>query len=289
MTEAVVAICEGNFVSEDVVASEVRQKMWGGVVGIIFPILSRNRFSAILKGLVKGVDEVVLQLSYPNDEVGNPLISVDKLYELGVTTFNKEYTAQEFYDLVGKVEHPFTGMDYIKIYQEICGKNAKIVLSNDPCNILKYTKKVICCDIHSRHRTKKVLEKMGAEVVCSLNDFLNKPSTEHGFNEDFGLYGSNKSTVGVLKLFPRGGKDFVQKLQAEMQKRTGKKLECMVYGDGAFKDPVGGIWELADPVVSPAFTSGLTGTPNEINLKYVADNQLLNVSKEEFDEIMREI
>ena len=231
----------------------------------------------------------MLQLSYPNDEVGNPLISMDKLYELGITTFDKEYTAKEFYDLVGSVEHPFTGMDYIKIYQDICGDKAKIVLSNDPCNILKYTKKVINCDVHSRFRTKNVLLKKGAEKVLSLSDFLNKPSKEHGFNEDFGLYGSNKSTEGVLKLFPRTGKDFVQKLQAEMLKRTGKKIECLVYGDGAFKDPVGGIWELADPVVSPAFTDGLKGTPNEIKLKYVADNQLANVDREIFDQKMREM
>lgn len=289
VTEAVLAKSQGNFCSTADIADDVRAKLGGGKVGLIFPILSRNRFSEILKGISDGVDEIVIQLSYPFDEVGNPLVSIDKLYELGVYTFDRAFTPEEFYKLVGSVEHPFTGVDYIKYYLEICGSKASIILSNDPLEILKYTKKVINADIHSRFRTKKLLLANGAEKVLSLTDILNEKSTVRGYHEDYGVLGSNKSKDGQLKLFPRNGEEFVEKLQAEMKKRTGKIMECMVYGDGAFKDPVGGIWELADPVVSPAFTSGLLGTPNEIKLKYVADNNIENLTGDEAVAEMKEI
>ena len=289
VTEAVVAKSQNNFALTSDISNDVRNKLGNGTVGLIFPILSRNRFSEILKGIVDGVDELVIQLSYPFDEVGNPLVSIDKLYDLGITTFDKTFTPEEFYKLVGSVEHPFTGMDYIKYYLDICGGKAKVILSNDPLEILKHTKKVINADIHSRFRTKKLLLANGAEKVLSLSDILCEPSTEHGYHEQYGVLGSNKSKDGNLKLFPRGGQKFVEELQAEFKKRTGVTLECMVYGDGAFKDPVGGIWELADPVVSPAFTSGLLGTPNEIKLKYVADNNLENLKGEKAVSEMKEI
>lgn len=289
VTEAIVAKSQNNFASLDDIAEDVKKKIGGGKVGLIFPILSRNRFIGILEGISKAVDELVIMLSYPFDEVGNPLVSIDKLYDLGLSKFDKEFTSEEFYKLVGNIEHPFTGVDYIKTYTEICGGKAKIILSNDPVDILKYTKKVICADIHSRKRTKKLLLVNGAEKVISLDEILNEPTKEHGYHEMYGVLGSNRSKEGQLKLFPRGGKEFVDNLQKELKKRTGLNLECMVYGDGAFKDPVGGIWELADPVVSPAFTDGLLGTPNEIKLKYVADNQIENVKGDEAVKEMKEI
>lgn len=289
VTEAVLAKSQGNFATTADIANDVRAKLGGGTVGLIFPILSRNRFTGILEGISAGVDELVIQLSYPFDEVGNPLVSIDKLYDLGIYTFDKAFTSEEFYKLVGSVEHPFTGMDYIKTYLDICGGKAKVILSNDPLEILKYTKKVIGADIHSRFRTKKLLQANGAEKVLSLTDILNEKSKDHGYHEDYGVLGSNKSKDGQLKLFPRMGQEFADKLQAEMKKRTGKIIECMVYGDGAFKDPVGGIWELADPVVSPGFTSGLIGTPSEIKLKYVADNNIENLKGEEAVQEMKQI
>lgn len=289
VTEAVLAKSQGNFAKTSDIAADVRKKLGSGPVGLIFPILSRNRFTGILEGITEGVDELIIQLSYPFDEVGNPLVSIDKLYELGIYTFDKAYTSEEFYKLIGSVEHPFTGMDYIKTYLDICAGKAKVILSNDPLEILKYTKKVINADIHSRFRTKKILQANGAEKVLSLTDILNEPSTEHGYHEDYGVLGSNKSKDGQLKLFPRAGQEFAEKLQAEMTKRTGKTIECMVYGDGAFKDPVGGIWELADPIVSPGFTSGLLGTPSEIKLKYVADNNIETLKGEEAVKEMKEI
>ena len=289
VTEAVVAKSQNNFASTDDIAKDIRHKLGDGKVGLIFPILSRNRFSEILKGVSDGVDELVIQLSYPFDEVGNPLVSIDKLYELGVTTFDRTFTPEEFYELVGDIEHPFTGVDYIKYYTEICGGKASIILSNDPLEILKYTKKVVNADIHSRFRTKKLLLANGAEKVLTLSDILCEPSDEHGYHDMYGVLGSNKSKDGQLKLFPRGGQVFVQELQKEIENRTGVKIECMVYGDGAFKDPVGGIWELADPVVSPAFTDGLLGTPNEIKLKYVADNKIENLVGDKAVAQMKEI
>lgn len=289
VTEAVVAKSQGNFATIEDIAKDVKKKIGKGTVGLIFPILSRNRFSQILRGIVAGVDKLVIQLSYPFDEVGNPLVSIDKLYDLGVHNFNQSFTAEEFYKLVGSVEHPFTGMDYIKTYLDICGEKAEVLLSNDPCEILKYTNKVICADIHSRFRSKKLLLANGAKKVISLDEILNKKSTKHGYHLQFGVLGSNMSSEGKIKLFPRDCQPFVDKLQAELKKRTGVNIECMVYGDGAFKDPVGGIWELADPVVSPAFTSGLTGTPNEIKLKYVADNQIANLTGDAAVDKMKEL
>ena len=289
VTEAVVAKSQGNFAKVDDIAKDVRAKLGEGTVGLIFPILSRNRFSNILKGIAKGCDKIILQLSYPFDEVGNPLVSIDRLYELGITNFNKTYSEKQFYNIVGKIEHPFTGMDYIKLYKDICGKNCKISLSNDPTTILKYTKKVITADIHSRFRNKDVLLKNGAEKVIGLHEILNKSIDGSGFNEKYGVLGSNLSTDDTLKLFPRDTQSFVDRLQKRLIEETGVKMECMVYGDGAFKDPVGGIWELADPVVSPAYTSGLEGTPNEIKLKYIADNKIGNLTGENAVIAMKQI
>lgn len=289
VTESVLAKSENNFASTADVAKDVRKKMGDGTVGLVFPIRSRNRFAEVLKGIVDGVDELVVQFSYPFDEVGNELVSVDKLYDLGITSFDKTYTPEEFYEIVGSVEHPFTGVDYIKHYLDIGGGKIKIILSNNPLEILNHTKKVIAGDIHNRFRTKKVLLANGAEKVLLLSEILNEPSTEHGYHEEYGLLGSNKSKDGHLKLFPRTGWNFVKVLQEEFKKRTGTTIECMVYGDGAFKDPVGGIWELADPVVSPAYTEGLGGVPNEIKLKYVADNNIENATGEDAVNQMKEI
>lgn len=289
VTEAVVAKSQGNFASVKDIAKDVRKKVGKGTVGLVFPILSRNRFAAILEGIVAGVDEIVVQLSYPFDEVGNPLVSIDKLYELGIHNFNKAFTSEEFYKLVKNVEHPFTNVDYIEEYAKICGKKGKIILSNDPIEILKYTDKVICADIHSRKRNKKLLLSNGAKLVLTLDEILNKKSILHGYHEQFGVLGSNRSKEGTIKLFPRDCQKFVDDLQAEMKKRTSVNFECLVYGDGAFKDPVGGIWELADPVVSPAYTSGLEGTPNEIKFKFVADNELAGLKGEKAVEEMKKI
>ena len=289
VTEAVVAKSQGNFASVKDIAKDVRKKVGKGTVGLVFPILSRNRFAAILEGVVAGVDEIVVQLSYPFDEVGNPLVSIDKLYDLGIHNFNKAFTSEEFYKLVKNVEHPFTNVDYIEEYAKICGKKGKIILSNDPIEILKYTDKVICADIHSRKRNKKLLLNNGAKLVLTLDEILNKKSILHGYHEQFGVLGSNRSKEGTIKLFPRDCQKFVDDLQAEMKKRTSVNFECLVYGDGAFKDPVGGIWELADPVVSPAYTSGLGGTPNEIKFKFVADNELAGLKGEKAVEEMKKI
>lgn len=288
VTEAIVAKSQGNFASIDDIAFDVRAKMGGGKIGLIFPILSRNRFSNILKGIVRGADEIILQLSYPYDEVGNPLVSIEKLYEKGVTTFDQTFTAEQFYKLVGNIEHPFTGIDYIDLYKTICGKKCKIILSNDPTTILKYTDKVISCDIHSRFRNKKLLLSHGAKIVLTLDEILNHSINGSGYNEDYGVLGSNLSTDEKLKLFPRDTQKFVDDLQQKLFEVLGVHFECMVYGDGAFKDPVGGIWELADPVVSPAYTSGLEGTPNEIKLKYIADNQLASLNGKEAEEAMKD-
>ncbi len=289
VTEAIVAKSQGNFATINDIALDVKNKLGGGKIGLIFPILSRNRFSNILKGIAKGADELIIQLSYPFDEVGNPLVSIDKLYELGVTNFNKTYSSKKFYNLVGTIEHPFTGMDYIDYYQKICGNKCKIILSNDPTTILKFTDKIICCDIHSRFRNKKILLSYGAKKVITLDEILNKSVNGSGYNENYGVLGSNLSTDDKLKLFPRDTQSFVDKLQKELFKKLKVKFECMVYGDGAFKDPVGGIWELADPVVSPAYTKGLEGTPNEIKLKYIADNQLSNLNGVEAEKAMKEL
>lgn len=280
VTEAIVAKSQGNFASIDNIATDVRRKFGGGTIGVVFPILSRNRFSSLLKGISRGADKLIIQLSYPFDEVGNPLVSIDKLYDLGIIQFNKPYTAKEFTDLVKDVTHPFTGVNYIDLYKNLCECDCEIILSNDPIEILKYTKNVINADIHSRFRTKKLLLANGAEKVVSLHEILNESVDGSGYHEQYGILGSNLSTDEKVKLFPRDTKSFVNKLQSALIEKFGVAMECMVYGDGAFKDPVGGIWELADPVVSPAFTDGLKGTPNEIKLKYLADNKIANLKGE---------
>ena len=289
VTEAIVAKAQGNFATLNDIATDVKNKLGKGTVGVVFPILSRNRFSNILKGVSRGVDKLVIQLSYPFDEVGNPLVSIDKLYDLGVFQFNKTYTAQEFTDLVKDVTHPFTGVNYLDLYKNICECDCEIILSNDPTEILKYTKKVINADIHSRFRTKKLLINNGAEKVVSLHEILNESINGSGYHEEFGVLGSNLSTDEKIKLFPRDTKTFINNLQKALKQKFGVNLECMVYGDGAFKDPVGGIWELADPVVSPSYTSGLEGTPNEIKLKYLADNKIANLTGKDAVEAMKKL
>lgn len=280
VTEAIVAKAQGNFATIDDIGLDVRNKLGGEDIGVILPILSRNRFSCILRGISRGAKKIYIQLSYPFDEVGNPLVSIDKLYDMGIYEFSKSYTDREFCELVGEIAHPFTGVNYIELYKEICECECEVILSNNPCEILKYTKNVINADIHSRFRTKKLLEANGAKKVLSLHDILNSSVNGSGYHELYGVLGSNLSTDEKVKLFPRDTKTFVDNLQKELFDRTGVKIECMVYGDGAFKDPVGGIWELADPVVSPAYTSGLDGTPNEIKLKYMADNKIADLTGE---------
>ncbi len=280
VTEAVLARAQGNYATSDQIAKDVKEKFGDNTVGLILPILSRNRFSMILKGITKGVKKLVIQLSYPSDEVGNSFVSLEQIMDKKVNPYSDVFTAEEFKKLFGDVRHQFTGVDYIEYYQK-AGNNCEVILANNPLEILKYTKYVINADIHSRKRTKKMLVNNGAVKVCSLDEILNKSVDGSGYNEQYGVLGSNLATENSVKLFPRDCQKFVDSLQAELLKRTGKKLECMVYGDGAFKDPVGGIWELADPVCSPAFTEGLKGKPNEIKLKYLADNDLKNLSGDE--------
>ena len=283
VTEAVVARAQGNYASVDAIASDVRKKLGGGTVGVIFPILSRNRFAICLRGIARGLDKVVLMLSYPSDEVGNHLIDPDLLDEKGVDPYGDVLTEQRYRELFGVNPHPFTGVDYVEYYKTLiqeAGAEVEIIFANDCRAILPYTKKVLCCDIHTRERTKRRLRKAGAEVVLGLDDILTAPVDGSGCNEKYGLLGSNKATEETVKLFPRDCQDFVQDVQRSLRERTGKTVEVMVYGDGAFKDPVGKIWELADPVVSPAYTSGLEGTPNEVKLKYLADNNFAHLSGE---------
>ena len=281
VTEAVVARAQGNYASVDAIASDVRKKLGGGTVGVIFPILSRNRFAICLRGIARGLDKVVLMLSYPSDEVGNHLIDPDLLDEKGVDPYGDVLTEQRYRELFGVNPHPFTGVDYVEYYKTLiqeAGAEVEIIFANDCRAILPYTKKVLCCDIHTRERTKRRLRKAGAEVVLGLDDILTAPVDGSGCNEKYGLLGSNKATEETVKLFPRDCQDFVQDVQRSLRERTGKTVEVMVYGDGAFKDPVGKIWELADPVVSPAYTSGLEGTPSEVKLKYLADNNFAHLS-----------
>ncbi len=283
VTEAVVARAQGNYASVDAIASDVRKKLGGGTVGVIFPILSRNRFAICLRGIARGLDKVVLMLSYPSDEVGNHLIDPDLLDEKGVDPYGDVLTEQRYRELFGVNPHPFTGVDYVEYYKTLiqeAGAEVEIIFANDCRAILPYTKKVLCCDIHTRERTKRRLRKAGAEVVLGLDDILTAPVDGSGCNEKYGLLGSNKATEETVKLFPRDCQDFVQDVQRSLRERTGKTVEVMVYGDGAFKDPVGKIWELADPVVSPAYTSGLEGTPSEVKLKYLADNNFAHLSGE---------
>ena len=274
VTEAVVARAQGNYATVEQIAKDVRQKTGGGTVGLIFPILSRNRFSMLLKGIAQGVDKLVIMLSYPSDEVGNHLMDVDALDAHGVNPYTDVFTEKEFYATFGEVKHPFTGMDYIALYKEMAGADTEIILANRPQEILKYSKVVINADIHTRFRTKRLLLDAGAEKVISMHEIMNAPVDGSGYNPDYGILGSNLATDDSVKLFPRDCDKFVAEVQEILLQKTGKRVEVMVYGDGAFKDPVGKIWELADPVVSPAYTSGLVGTPNELKLKYLADNAI---------------
>lgn len=287
VTEAVLARSQGNYATIDQIAKDVSAKFGDHTVGLVMPIFSRNRFSMILKGISKGVKKLVVQLSYPSDEVGNSFVTPDVLFEKGVNPYTDVFTAEEFRKTFGDVRHIFTGVDYIDYYEKT--GNCEVILANNPCEILKHTKYVINADIHTRKRTKAQLIRGGAEKVVSLDEILTAPVDGSGYNEKYGVLGSNLATENSVKLFPRDGQKFVESLQAEMKKRTGKTVECMVYGDGAFKDPVGGIWELADPVASPAFTEGLRGKPNEIKLKYLADNDLASLNGEEAIEAMKDM
>lgn len=284
MTEAIVARAQGNYADVADIAEDVRNKLGGGTVGVIFPILSRNRFSVCLRGIAKGAKKIVLMLSYPSDEVGNHLVDIDELDEKGVDPYRDILTLEKYRELFGYKKHRFTGVDYIEFYSELikeCGAEVEVVFANDAKAILNYTKDVICCDIHTRARTKRILKAAGAERVFGLDDILTAPVNGSGYNEQFGLLGTNKATDDKVKLFPRDCQPLVDAIQAKMFELTGKHVEVMVYGDGAFKDPVGKIWELADPVVSPAYTAGLVGTPNELKLKYLADNDFADLNGDE--------
>ena len=284
ITESVVARVQGNYASIEAIAKDVRNKLGGETIGVIFPILSRNRFSICLRGIAKGAKKVVVMLSYPSDEVGNALISQDQLDESGVNPYSDVLDEKKYRELFGSNPHPFTGMDYVSYYSQLireCGAEPEIIFANNPRTILQYTKNVLVCDIHTRERTKRILRECGAERVVGMDDILNASVDGSGYNERFGLLGSNKSTEDKIKLFPRECTPLVMEIQSLMLEKTGKLVEVMVYGDGAFKDPVGKIWELADPTVSPAHTPGLEGTPNELKLKYLADNDFANLSGEE--------
>ena len=281
VTESVVARAQGNYASVDAIAADVRAKLGGETVGVIFPILSRNRFAICLRGIARGCKKIVLMLSYPSDEVGNELVSLDKLDAAGINPYSDVLILEKYRELFGENLHPFTLIDYVKYYSELIaeeGCQVEVIFANNPRVILDYTKKVLTCDIHTRARTKRILRAAGAETVCGLDDILNAPVNGSGCNEAYGLLGSNKSTEDKVKLFPRDCQGLVMDIQAKLLEKTGKLVEVMVYGDGAFKDPVGKIWELADPVVSPAYTPGLEGTPNELKLKYLADNDFASLS-----------
>ena len=290
MTESIVARVQGNYVTVDDIAEDVRNKFGGETVGVIFPILSRNRFSICLRGIAKGCKKVVMMLSYPGDEVGNNLVNPEKLDELDVNPYTDVLDLKKYRELFGYEKHPFTGMDYVAYYEELirgCGADVEFVFANDPRAILKYTKNVLNCDIHTRFRTRRVLKAAGAEKVYGMDEIMSAPIGNSGYNDKYGLLGSNKSTEDKIKLFPRECQDLVEDIQAKLLEATGKHIEVMVYGDGAFKDPVGKIWELADPVVSPAYTAGLEGTPNELKLKYLADNDYAGLTGKELQEAIK--
>ena len=291
MTEAIVARAQGNYATVEDIAADVKNKFGGEEVGVIFPILSRNRFAICLRGIAKGTKKVVLMLSYPSDEVGNHLISLDKLDEKGINPYSDVLDLARYRELFGYEKHPFTGVDYVEYYENLvkeCGAEVEIVFANDPRTVLNYTKNVINCDIHTRARTKRLLKAAGAEKVFGLDEILSEPINGSGYNAQYGLLGSNKATENQIKLFPRDCQPLVEEIQDNILKATGKLVEVMVYGDGAFKDPIGKIWELADPVVSPAYTSGLEGTPNELKLKYLADNDFAELSGEELKEAIKQ-
>ena len=284
ITEAVVARAQGNYASIDQIASDVKNKLGGETIGVIFPILSRNRFAICLKGIAKGAKKVVLMLSYPSDEVGNGLVDMDLLDEKNVNPYSDVLTLKEFEKLFGKPKHPFTGMDYVGYYKDLIegvGTQVEIIFANNPKAILKYTDRVLTCDIHTRARSKRLLKEAGAKAVLGLDDIMTASVDGSGYNEKYGILGSNKATEDTVKLFPNDCTDFVNSIQKKILEETGKTIEVMVYGDGAFKDPAGKIWELADPVVSPGYTSGLEGTPNEVKIKYLADNDFAHLRGDE--------
>ena len=291
MTEAIVARAQGNYASVDNIADDVRAKLGGETVGVIFPILSRNRFAICLRGIAKGAKKVVLMLSYPSDEVGNHLVSLDALDEKGINPYSDVLTLEQYRELFGYEKHRFTGVDYVEYYQQLIresGAEVEVIFANDCRAVLKYTKNVLNCDIHTRARTKRLLKAAGAERVFGLDEIMTAPINGSGYNANYGLLGSNKATEDQVKLFPRDCQPLVDEIQKRLQEKTGKCVEVMVYGDGAFKDPVGKIWELADPVVSPAYTAGLEGTPNELKMKYLADNEFGHLSGDALKEAIKE-
>lgn len=289
VTEAVVGIATGNYVSVDDIASDIRNKFPNNEVSIVFPILSRNRFSMILKGIARGTKKIYMLLSYPADEVGNHLFDEKLLYKYNINPYSDCFDEKKYRELFGNIVHEFTGVNYVDVYTEICkneGCDIEFIFSNNPRDILKYTKDILASDIHTRNNTKKLLED--ADIILGLDDIMTKSINGSGYNSKYGLLGSNKSTDELLKLFPENGKELVLGIQKDIKNRTGKNVEVMIYGDGAFKDPIGKIWELADPVVSPFYTDGLEGTPNEIKLKYVSDNTLSDLHGEELNKAMKE-
>lgn len=284
ITESILARSQRNYATTEQLAKDVRSKLGGETIGVVFPILSRNRFAICLRGIAKGAKKVVLMLSYPSDEVGNHILDIDLMDEKGVDPYKDVLTQEKFETLFGKSRHPFTDVDYVNYYKGLIeeeGAEAEIIFANNPRKILDYTDCVICADIHTRARTKRLIKEAGGKVVLGLDDLLNAPVDGSGYNPDYGILGSNKATEGTIKLFPVNCQEFVEGVQADIKAKTGKTIEVMVYGDGAFKDPVGKIWELADPVVSPGFTSGLIGQPNELKLKYLADNDFGELRGEE--------
>ncbi len=287
LTESIVARAQGNYASVEAIAADVKAKLGGGTIGVIFPILSRNRFAICLKGIAMGAKKIVLMLSYPSDEVGNALLTYDQLDDKNINPYSDVLSLEKYRELFGENKHEFTGVDYVDYYSNIikeAGAEVEVVFANQAKTILDYTDCVLTCDIHTRKRTKRILKENGAKAVCGLDDILNSSVNGSGYNEKYGLLGSNKSTEDTIKLFPNECQDLVEDIQSEILKRTGKHVEVMVYGDGAFKDPQGKIWELADPVVSPAHTAGLIGTPNELKLKYLADNDFKDLSGEALKE-----
>ena len=291
ITEAVVARAQGNYATVDDVAADIKAKFLDGTFGVVFPILSRNRFSICLKGIARGAKKIVLMLSYPSDEVGNHLVTLDQLDENNVNPWSDVLTEAKYRELFGYQKHHFTGVDYVEYYRQLVESEnceCEIIFANDVRTILNYTENVLCCDIHSRARSKRLLKAKGASLVYGLDDILTESINGSGYNKDYGLLGSNKATEDKIKLFPRDGQVIVEEIQKQLKEKTGKTIEVMVYGDGAFKDPVGKIWELADPVVSPFYTSGLLGQPNELKLKYLADNDFANLQGEALKEAIKE-
>ncbi len=291
ITESIVARAQGNYASIEDIAEDVKAKTGGKTVGVLFPILSRNRFAICLRGIAKGAEKIVLMLSYPTDEVGNSILDIEKLYETDINPYSDVLTLDKYREVFGVYRHQFTGVDYVEYYSSLIkesGAECEVVFGNNPKSILEHTDTVIACDIHTRFRTKEILRKAGARIVLGMDDILSSPVNGSGCNEKYGLLGSNKAREDTVKLFPRDCQSLVEDIQKEMLRRTGKKVEVMVYGDGAFKDPVGKIWELADPVVSPAYTEGLIGTPNELKLKYLADNDYKDLSGTELRRAVEE-